>query len=317
MSAGRVHRTEHSIDVAAPAGVVYGIVADAVGWPLYFPPSVHVERVESAGREERLRIWAMANGQVKSWSSHRVLDQERRRVEFRQERSAAPVKSMGGTWSVEPLGAEKSKLVLLHDFTVEGDSASDVAWVERATDTNSSAELENLKKLAERWTRLDDLTLSFKDSVHVAGPADAVYDFLHRVGDWPDLVPHVSRVKVVEEEGVQVMSMDTRTTDGATHTTESVRVCFPRTGRIVYKQTVTPALMSAHTGEWQIVPDTSGVTVTSHHSVILREENIKQVLGEGADIAEARRYVREALGRNSTMTLNLAKSHAQRSTSEV
>ncbi|GAA2259165.1 hypothetical protein GCM10010232_57250 [Streptomyces amakusaensis] len=303
--------------MAAPAGVVYGIVADAVGWPLYFPPSVHVERVESAGREERLRIWAMANGQVKSWSSHRVLDQERRRVEFRQERSAAPVKSMGGTWSVEPLGAEKSKLVLLHDFTVEGDSASDVAWVERATDTNSSAELENLKKLAERWTRLDDLTLSFKDSVHVAGPADAVYDFLHRVGDWPDLVPHVSRVKVVEEEGVQVMSMDTRTTDGATHTTESVRVCFPRTGRIVYKQTVTPALMSAHTGEWQIVPDTSGVTVTSHHSVILREENIKQVLGEGADIAEARRYVREALGRNSTMTLNLAKSHAQRSTSEV
>ncbi|MEU9241643.1 aromatase/cyclase [Streptomyces sp. NPDC048385] len=313
MSAERVHRTRHEIEVAAPASVVYGIVSDAVTWPLHFPPNIHVEQLESDGRRERLRMWAMANGRIKSWTSRRELDPEARRIEFRQELSAAPVKSMGGTWIVEPHGAAGSRLVLLHDFTVRGDSADDVAWVERATDTNSRTELESLKKLAERWTHLDDLVLSFEDSVRVDGPAEQVYEFLYRVRDWPDLVPHVSRLDVAEDDpGVQVMSMDTRTTDGTTHTTESVRVCFPHAGRIVYKQTVTPALMSVHIGEWQVVPDVSGVTVTSHHRVVLREENIRRVLGEAASVSEARRYVREALGRNSTATLSLAKEYAEK-----
>jgi aromatase len=317
MSVERVHRTTHEIAVAAPASVVYGIVSDAVRWPLHFPPNIHVEQLESDGRQERLRMWATANGRTKSWTSRRVLDGERRRVEFRQEQSAAPVKTMGGTWIVEPLGAAESRLVLLHDFTVEGDSAADVAWVEQATDTNSRTELASLKDLAERWARLDDLVLSFEDSVRVDGPAERVYEFLYRVRDWPELVPHVTRLDVVEDEpGVQVMSMDTRTADGATHTTESVRVCFPHAGRIVYKQTVTPALMSAHVGEWQVVPDVSGVTVTSHHGVILREENIRQVLGEDADVATARAYVRGALGRNSTATLDLAKKYAEGGTCE-
>ncbi|WP_431037369.1 aromatase/cyclase [Streptomyces sp. P6-2-1] len=313
MAAERVHRTRHEINVAAPASVVYGIVSDAVTWPLYFPPNVHVEQLESDGQRERLRMWATANGRTTSWTSRRELAPEARRIEFRQEQSAAPVKSMGGTWIVEPRGAAASRLVLLHDFTVAGDSADDVAWVERATDTNSRAELGSLKELAERWTRLGDLVLSFEDSVRVDGPAEPVYEFLYRVRDWPDLVPHVSRLDVVENEpGVQAMSMDTRTADGSTHTTESVRVCFPHAGRIVYKQTVTPALMSAHIGEWQVVPDVSGVTVTSHHGVVLREENIPRVLGEGAGLAEARSYVREALGRNSTATLHLAKEYAEK-----
>ncbi|MCS0602283.1 aromatase/cyclase [Streptomyces sp. LP11] len=313
MPAERVHRTRHEIELAAPAHVVYGIISDAADWPLYFPPNIHVEQLDSDGRRERLRMWATANGATKSWTSRRYLDPGKRRIEFRQERSAAPVESMGGTWIVEPRGAAESRLVLLHDFTVRGDSADDVAWVERATDTNSRTELASLKELAERWTRLTDLVLSFEDSVRVDGPAERVYGFLHRVHEWPDLVPHVSRLTVVEDEpGIQTMSMDTRTSDGSTHTTESVRVCFPHAGRIVYKQTVTPALMAAHVGEWRVVPDASGVTVTSRHGVVLREENIRRVLGEGAGLAEARRYVREALGRNSTATLNLAKEHAEK-----
>ncbi|MEU3838519.1 aromatase/cyclase [Streptomyces sp. NPDC028635] len=312
MSAERVHRTTHEVTVAAPAGVVYGLISDAVQWPLYFPPNVHVEQLEFDGTRERLRMWATANGQIKSWTSRRVLDHVARRVEFRQELPAEPVQSMGGTWIVEPLGADRSKLTLLHDFTVAGDDPEAVAWVERATDGNSRAELANLRTLAEGWTKLDDLVLTFEDSVRVDGPAELVYDFLYRVADWPELVPHVSRLDVTEDEpGVQVMAMDTVTSDGSTHTTESVRVCFPDAGRIVYKQTATPALMSAHTGEWNVVPDETGVTVSSRHSVVLREENIERVLGEGAGVAAARRFVREALGRNSTATMNLAKQHAE------
>ncbi|MFF4173877.1 aromatase/cyclase [Streptomyces sp. NPDC001744] len=312
MSAEQVHRTSHEVEVAAPAGVVYGIVADTGKWPLYFPPNVHVERLGGDGRHERLRMWATANGTVKTWTSRRELDPGRRRVEFRQEVPAAPLTGMGGTWIVEELGAASTRLTLLHDFTVADDRAEDVAWVLRATDTNSESELGRLKALAERWTELDDLVLSFEDSTHVEGPAELVYDFLYRVGDWPERVPHVDRLDLVEETpGVQVMSMDTRTADGSVHTTESVRVCFPEARRIVYKQTATPALMAAHTGEWSLRHDGTGVTVTSRHSVVLRPENIARILGPDADVATARRYVREALGRNSGATLALAKRFAE------
>ncbi|MER5886575.1 aromatase/cyclase [Streptomyces sp. NPDC001941] len=312
MSSERVHRTSHSVEVDAPAGVVYGLLSDAVQWPLFFPPNVHVERLEFDGTRERLRMWATANGEVRSWTSERVQDSAARTITFRQSHPMAPLETMNGTWVVEERPGGTTALTLLHDFTVGGDRAEDVAWVERATDTNSTAELANLKRLAERWTRLDELVLVFEDAVRVNGPAELVYDFLYRVGDWPELLPHVSRMELTEDTpGVQVMAMDTVTADGSSHTTESVRVCFPHAGRIVYKQTTTPALMEAHTGEWSVLPDETGVTVVSQHSVVLREEAVEKVLGPGTDLAGARRYVREALGRNSTATLRLAKRHAE------
>ncbi|MFI6875849.1 aromatase/cyclase [Streptomyces sp. NPDC050400] len=312
MSIGRVHRTTHSVQVDAAAGVVYGLISDAVQWPLYFPPNVNVERLEFDGTHERLRMWATANGEVRSWISERVQDPQERRIEFRQTVPQAPVETMHGTWIVEERPGGTSLLTLLHDFTVVGDRPDDVAWVESACDTNSRAELDNIKRLAERWTRLDELVLSFEDSVRINGPAELVYDFLYRVGDWPDLIPHVSRLDLTEDSpGVQIMSMDTLTADGSTHTTESVRICFPHAGRIVYKQTTTPALMEAHTGEWSVVPDETGVTVVSQHSVVLREEAVTRVLGPAADLTTARRYVRQALGRNSTATLELARQHAE------
>ncbi len=74
VSIGRVHRTTHSVQVDAAAGVVYGLISDAVQWPLYFPPNVNVERLEFDGTHERLRMWATANGEVRSWISERVQD---------------------------------------------------------------------------------------------------------------------------------------------------------------------------------------------------------------------------------------------------
>lgn len=312
MTTERVHTTAHHVDVAAPAGVVYGLIADTPSWPRYFPPNVHVEQLEFDGRSERLRMWATANGRVRSWTSSRQLSPKDRRITFRQDLPDAPVKSMLGTWSVDAVDAGNSRLTLLHDFTVEGDDPGNAAWVERAVDSNSRLELGSLRKIAESWNRLDELVLTFEDSVRVRGGAELVYDFLYRVADWPERVPHVARLDLTEDKpGVQVMSMDTTTADGSTHTTMSVRVCFPHAGRIVYKQTVTPALMTAHTGEWSVVPDETGVTVISQHSVVLREEAVEPVLGPGATVSDARRHVREALGRNSLATLELAKGQAE------
>ncbi|MFZ3597747.1 aromatase/cyclase [Streptomyces sp. BH104] len=312
MSAERVHRTTHEVTVDAPAGVVYGLVGDAVNWPLFFPPSVHVEQLEFDGSHERLRMWVRANGEITSWTSRRVLDPAARRVDFRHDLPAAPARTMGGTWAVEALAPDRSRLTLTHDFTAEGDDPGAVAWLEQATDTNSRAQLEQISRLAGQWGRLDSLVLAFEDSVRVNGPAELVYDFLYRVDAWPGRIPHVSRLTHSEHTpGIQMMTMDTRTPDGAGHTTESVRICFPHAGRIVYKQTATAPLMAAHTGEWTVVPGERGVTVTAHHQILLDEDAITRELGPHADLTTARQHLRRTLGAAGTATLRLAKSYAQ------
>lgn len=311
MSGERVDRATHHVRVAAPAGVVYAVLADTAKLPLYFSPSVHVERLEFNGEGERLRMWSLMDGQLKSWTSWRHLDPVERRIVFRQELPPPPLGSMAGVLSIRGNGPHDTELQLQYGYTVTDDLPDDAAWVERVAGLISRTQLADLKSFAERWTRLDELVLSFEDSMRIKGPAELVYDFLYRAGDWPELVPHVTRVGLTEDApGVQRMTMETRSEYGS-HTTESVRICFPHAGRIIYKHIATPALLAAHTGEWSVVPDERGVTVTAKQSVVLREENITAVLGQGADLAHARRHVRAALGRNCLALLTLTKQHAE------
>ncbi|KQX56327.1 MULTISPECIES: aromatase/cyclase [unclassified Streptomyces] len=311
------HRTEHTITVAAPARRVFGLIVDVGRWPETFPPTVHVERVEHtehAGRsttEERIRIWATANGAVKAWTSRRELDHDRLRVTFRQEVSQPPVAAMGGEWIVEALDDAHTRVRLLHDFRAVGDDPDNIAWIERAIDRNSGAELDALRTGAERTGDAEALTLTFEDTVEVDGDTAAAYAFVDRADLWPARLPHVARA-VLEEEvpGIQSLEMETVTPDGSTHTTRSVRICFPDE-RIVYKQLHTPALMAAHTGRWLFERDTAGARITSVHTVVLDEKAITEVLGPDATVADARAFVRGALGRNSTTTMEHAAAHAR------
>jgi aromatase len=111
--------------------------------------------------------------------------------------------------------------------------------------------------------------------------------------------------------GVQLLEMDTQTKDGSTHTTTSVRVCFPHR-LIAYKQIGLPALMKAHLGQWRIQDTADGVRVTSEHTVVINEDNISAVLGPEADVARASSFVRTALSTNSLATLGHAKAYAER-----
>ncbi|MFE9564886.1 aromatase/cyclase [Streptomyces sp. NPDC006487] len=311
MSDARVHRTVHEVIAAAPAGVMYGLIADATRWPLFFQPCVHVEQLDFDGTRERLQMWVTAGGTVKSWVTSRHLDVERLRVEFTHDLPAAPTQSMSGVWTVVPLGEHAAKVTLEHSFTVAGDVPADVAWVERVTLENSRAQLDRLAELAERWTRLDDLVWSFEDTVRVNAPSELVFDFLYRAGDWPAELPHVNRLQLVENEpGVQVMSMGSLSLNGSSHSTESVRICFPGAQRICYKQTLTSPLLTAHTGEWSVEPDESGVILTARHNVLLCEENIESVLGEGTDAVAAGRHLREAMGQAGLSVLRHAAQYA-------
>ncbi|MFC9745664.1 nuclear transport factor 2 family protein [Streptomyces niveus] len=309
MSDETVHETLHEIDVDAPAGAVFDLVADAPAWPAHFPPSVHVERLEGDDRQERLRIWATANGEIKTWTSHRVLDPEGLRVTYRQEKSQPPVRGMSGEWQLEPLDERRTRVRFIHRFSAVDDDPRHVEWIRRAIDTNTGSELEALRAGVEDAD--PRLTFSFDDSVRVDGSAKDAYEFIRAADRWTERLPHVARVVLTEDSpNEQILEMDTRTAAGDIHTTRSVRICFPAE-RIVYKQIRTPALMAAHTGEWIFEEDEEGCTVTSRHTVRIAPDAVTEVIGEHAGVPEARALIREALGRNSRATLEHAATYAR------
>jgi len=305
---------EHEITVSAPAAAVYDLIADVENWPLLFEPTIHVEYIEREAETERIRIWATANGAAKTWTSRRTLDPQSLRVDFRQEVPQPPVGGMGGAWVVEPLSEYESRVRLLHDYFPATEDPADRDWIAKAIDANSGKELAALKKRAEldALSNVSQLLFSFDDTVIVDGPLEDVYDFINDATLWGERLPHVARV-VLEEEtpGLQILEMDTITTDGSTHTTKSVRVCQLHE-KIIYKQIKVPALMTLHTGEWTFERPPNGATaVTSRHTVRINEANIAGVLGEHAGVDEAKDYVRSALTANSLATLTLAKNYAE------
>lgn len=313
MTAGeapRVYRTSHSVDVAAPAERVYELVADVSGWAQIFPPTVHGRVIERTGNRELIQLWAIANDTAKTWTSWREHDPAKRAVSFRQERSQAPVGGMGGSWIVDQISTSQCRVRLLHDFFAASDDPTDIAWIQRAVDHNSEAELGALKARAE-LTDPDEL-FTFADTVEVDGRAIDVYDFLNEAGLWVQHLPHVQRVELQESTpGLQVLEMDTRAPDGSIHTTCSVRVCESPSS-IRYKQHVLPALLTLHTGQWSISEESgTAVSLTSQHTVRINTERVNEVLGSDADVADAASFVRRALSANSMSTLTAAKAHAE------
>jgi len=303
---------EHRIAVAAPAAELYRLLADVENWPTIFPPTVHVDHLERGETTERIQIWAIANGEAKTWTSRRELDRQRRQISFRQERSQPPVAGMGGSWIIEEISASESLVRLLHDYSAVDDDPATLTWIDQAVDRNSRSELAALKANAERAIGSTDLLLTFEDTVAVDGAAKDVFDFINEAQHWSQRLPHVAKVELLEETpGLQWLAMDTRAKDGSTHTTRSVRVAFPY-DRIVYKQIQVPALMTLHTGEWLLADRGDGeVSVTSRHTVSINEENIASVLGVAAGVDEAKAYVHNALSTNSLATMSFAKQYAE------
>lgn len=302
---------EHEITVSAPAEAVYRLIAEVRNWPRIFPPTIYVDQVEEDGNTERIRIWATANGEAKNWTSRRVLDPRKLRIEFRQEVSTPPVAAMGGTWIIEPVSATESRVRLLHDYRAVDDDPKGLEWIDEAVDRNSRSELAALKTNVELAHAAEDLTFSFEDTVQIAGSAKDVYDFINDAHLWSERLPHVATVRLEEDTpGLQSLEMDTRAKDGSTHTTKSYRVTFPHQ-KIAYKQVTLPALMTLHTGYWTFADTADGVAASSQHTVTINTENIAKILGADATVEDAKTFVRDALSTNSRATLGHAKDYAE------
>jgi aromatase len=299
----------HQVTVRAPAAVIYQIIADVSRWPLYFPPTVRAERVSGDDTAEVIRIWAVANDELRTWESRRRLSAGGLRVEFAQTKPSHPVAAMSGTWRIAETG-DGCLVSLDHEYRAVDDDSAARELIDRAVDANSRAELEHLRRAAELGTARQDLVLDFSDSQTMRGSLEDAYAFIYEAGRWPERIPHVARLELREDvPGLQRMEMDTKSGDG-THTTVSFRVCEP--ALISYKQTVLPQALRAHSGQWTFAAGPGGqVTVTSRHQVILDPDGIARLPQPPASLDVARDLVRAALGNNSRATMRKAKEHVE------
>jgi aromatase len=302
---------EHTIAVSAPPSAAFQVIADAVNWPIVFLPTIHLERDDLGGGEERIHVWALANDEVKAWTSIRNVDPDRLTVRFRQEKSSPPIGAMSGEWIVEAQPDGGSRVRLLHDFRAIDDDPAALQWIADATDRNSNTELATLKAAAEQADERESLIVWWDDSVPCSGDPDDAWEFMWNAREWPTRVPHVERMSIQEPEpNIQVMEMDTKTKDGSAHTTRSIRVGFPKR-KLVYKQTTPPALLSVHTGHFLIEDAPEGFMLTSRHSAMIIPEKIPVVLGADATVQDARDYIQTALTANSRVTMEHAGAFAE------
>ncbi|WHM40062.1 SRPBCC family protein [Streptomyces sp. BPTC-684] len=318
--AGR-HRTaaplrsaEHQAELAGPADRAYRLVADVTRWPVLFPPCLAARVLESDRDSERIRLWAIVGTDVRSWTSLRLFDEERLRIDFRQEAPGPPVEWMSGHWHFEETAPDRTRMVLGHEWSVSG-TPGEERRVAEALDRNSRAEGDAVAHWAELVQPLEELVFRVSEETVIHGSPHQVYDFLYRADLWPARVPHVSALDLEESADadadgalVQTLDMKTRTDDGSVHATQSVRLCFSDE-RIAYKQTTVPRGLRGHSGEWVLAPVEGGTRVTARHLVALDPSTVEEVFGPGTSLAEARQRAGALLSANSMRTLESCRRH--------
>ncbi|WP_280386279.1 aromatase/cyclase [Nocardia wallacei] len=296
--------TTHSVDIDADSGTVYDLLARAEYWPELFAPTLRVEYLHRAPDSEMLRIWARAGEDVKSWTSVRELDRDAGRITFRQTAPAAPIAAMAGTWTVEPIGDDRTKLHLAHTFSAAEDDPAVLEWIERVTDENSRTELAGLKALAERRAETAEVR-TFSDSIRIAADPKAVHEFIWDARCWTEVLPHVRAIDVREYgTGVHALTMTTRSSVGE-HDTMSIRITDGHS-RIEYKQLNLPPLLDLHLGSWSIDASGGDAVLTSSHTIRLRPEHATAE-PQGPNLDKAR----DALSANSMSTMRIAKQRLE------
>ncbi len=311
MTKNEVTVVEHSLVVHAAAEVVFEQYLQAHRWPQFFSNVVHVQYAEQASDADVIEVWALRGPDaVRHWTSRRTVDREGLRVAFTNEPALPPMAEAGGEWSFAPTGDGATTVTVRHEFSLLPDAPVDPATVGAELAKHSTRQLTELAAAAENADTLLDLIVDFEDPLYVGGAAEDAWKMLYEADKWPERLAHVAKLTMTEEvAGIQFFDMDTTTSDGRPHTTRSVRVCLPYSV-IVYKQLQPPPLLSVHTGHWRFTPTREGVIVGARHTVTINPERL-DVLGAGATVEDARRYLRKVLSTNSMGNLRLAKGYAE------
>ncbi|HET6635348.1 MAG TPA: aromatase/cyclase [Streptomyces sp.] len=302
---------ERSVPVQAPADAVFAAVVDVENWPQFLRNVVHVERDVHDETSDEVRIWALRGADaVRSWTSRRILDRTELRVSFRNDPPTGPTTASGGEWRVEETDDSSAVLTVRHTLTPRPDApAGAVEEMAAGVGKHSEAQLEELRQAVEHRDELAALTIAFDDPLFISGTAEDSYELLYRADQWPERFPHVTRIDMTENDGIQFFDMDTVTPDGRAHTTRSVRICLPH-HKIVYKQISLAPLLTAHRGHWLFEETPEGVIATARHSATIKPAAL-DMLFPGATVRDARRYLRKVFSANSVANLRFAKEYAE------
>ncbi|MET8976879.1 aromatase/cyclase [Streptomyces sp. NPDC004539] len=306
MTTPEIH-ARHEIEVEASPSAVYELITNVSLWPVIFRPTVHTEVLERTARGDRFEIWAtLAGSEVSAWRSRRAFDAAGWRVTFGQDHENPLFGRMGGGWTCVPLAGGRTRVVLEHRCTPPPDRAGARERIVRDLDTNGAAELDALRTVSVLPGGFDRWRSTFTESVELAGPAKAAREFVWDADRWPERLPHVAGLDLVEQPGgAQEMTMETRAPDGSVHTTRSVRLLLPD-GSIVYKQTRPPRALLGHSGRWDFRSGPAGSSMSSTHTVLLDPAGAAEVFGAGVPAREAVHRVRTALSANSRVTMERA-----------
>ncbi|MFJ4342485.1 SRPBCC family protein [Streptomyces sp. NPDC088915] len=285
----------HEVKIRARAGEVFGLLADLANWPWLFRPFVHAEVLGRDGDFERCGMWTTSGERVEAWVALRRIDAGRMRIDFRPERPAPPLTRMERAWVVEPSGDGACLLRLEHRYEVAGDDTA-LAETGAVIDAVAEGETAAVRAAAELP---GERRIVVDDRVTVRGGAAAVHRALYDVAAWPGLLAHVVRAEVLQEEdGAQLVEVDTREADGGILAMRTARV-----GRgeelVAYKQLVLPPIGSSHTVRWRVEPDGDGVAVRSEQVVVLAPEV--------SDVAAVTAFVRRELSAKVRLVLDRVK----------
>lgn len=298
-------RAEHRAVLAAPADLLYQLVADATAAPLVFPTTVHVEQVQRGAGAERIRIWAAYGDDLRSWTSHRLLRPDLRRVSFQQDVPEPPVAFMRGEWRLEPLGADRTEVVLRHAYRAVDDDPAGLAWIGELADRISTGQLAALGAAAARAGTTGEPRLTVEDSAELSCPARVAYGFVQDLTGWVGPVPGVERVTVRRADGdLQVVDLVGVSPDGTRRESRLARVGIPPL-RIAFKDLrPAPGLVAAHAGRWRFEPVTGGCRVTVRHDLAIDYAAVPATLGAAATPADARAHVRQTVRAASAAVLD-------------
>ncbi|WP_410634898.1 aromatase/cyclase [Amycolatopsis sp. cmx-4-83] len=296
----------HEVEIAAAAEEVFSRLLDVSRWAEMFEPTIHGCELSRDGAIQNIQLWATANGEPKTWVSQRVIDDDARTIHFSQTVPSPPVAAMTGQWTVTPTDRTRCAVELLHTYRADDGTGETLDWISRAVDVNSSIELSALKTACESTADAAGAPFTFSDHVDTDAAPERVFAFLDRGNLWAERLDHVAEVEMRElPGGLQHLRMNTRTSDGDTHLTESFRVSQPP-AVLLYKQTTLPRLLTLHIGRWTIRPAGEKWRVTSTHTIAVRPEVIVPLLGPGVTTEQARVVARRNLGTNSLRTLEAA-----------
>lgn len=293
---------QHNIEIAVDRQSAFQFCLNVEKWPEYFEPCKKAKVVFQDEHQQLIEITALADQELLTWQSERMLDNENTIIYFHQSKPSELFDRMEGSWRF--YATEKGCLVSLeHCFVLKKDEEDDLKKARHIIDENSQKELASMKQILESSKqRIDGLSLIFSDAMFIKAPVPYVFSRLKQVEKWPDILPHCQAIDMLYDDGVYQEFMMTIVTPRKNETMRSVRICRENY-RIDYFQPNPPEILKKHTGYWTVEKEKNGTKITAYHRVEINPHAINDSFG-AISSQEALNKVKEAIQKNSVATMH-------------